>query len=414
MIIKKYQGKTEEEAMLFAKKELGEGVVLMNVKNMKPKGLLRLVKRSYVEITVAKEEEREVAMRKEPAASVLPGNDLSGATVKGHETDGSALTTEARKPSMEERQLEERLNSLETLLEQKMREERLQSRDKLSEKTDIAEQDGKEAEYPRSESEKTLSMVKEILVENEVTLPYAESILEEVEKSMKEDATLETVLSHVYQRMILRFGKPQTISAGEDGVKVIFFVGTTGVGKTTTIAKIASHFIVDEKKKVALITTDTYRIAAAEQLRTYANILEIPFRVIYTPEELAEAIDSFKEFDYIMVDTAGHSQHNAEQRDRMAEYIEYAKEKATTDVYLVLAATAKYSDLRSIADTYRSMVDYKLIFTKLDETDCYGNLLNVRMYTDAELSYITCGQNVPDDIAPFDAQSIVKKLLGGN
>ena len=213
--------------------------------------------------------------------------------------------------------------------------------------------------------------------------------------------------------MILRFGKAEKIEPAKNGVKTVFFVGTTGVGKTTTIAKIASKFIVEEKKKVALLTTDTYRIAAAEQLRTYANILEIPFRVIYTASEILDAIEAFSDFDYILVDTAGHSQYNENQRETMTEYVETVRDKVETEVFLVLAANTKYKDLLNVADSYKGVSDYKLIFTKLDETDTYGNLLNLKLHTGASMSYITCGQNVPDDIAPFDAQSIVKKLLGG-
>ena len=170
------------------------------------------------------------------------------------------------------------------------------------------------------------------------------------------------------------------------------------MGKTTTIAKIASKFSVDEGKKVALLTADTYRIAAAEQLRTYANILEVPFRVIYTTEEVGQALVDFKDYDYVLVDTAGHSHHNEAQKETMKDFVHSADGLAEKEVFLVLSATTKYSDLISIVDAYSAMTDYKLIFTKLDETDTLGNLLNIKLYTGADLSYVTCGQNVPDDI----------------
>ena len=194
---------------------------------------------------------------------------------------------------------------------------------------------------------------------------------------------------------------------------MIFFIGPTGVGKTTTIAKLASYYIVDEKKKVAMITSDTYRIAAAEQLRTYAGILEAPFRVVYSPEEIQQCLRIFADCDYIFVDTSGHSYQNEEQKQNMAQIVHSVDGEAEKEVYLVLSATTKYRDLLKITDAYSEITDYKLIFTKLDETDAIGNLLNVKLHTGKTLSYITCGQNVPDDLREFSPQDAVKQLLGG-
>ena len=213
--------------------------------------------------------------------------------------------------------------------------------------------------------------------------------------------------------MILKFGKAAVITPAQKGPKAVFFVGPTGVGKTTTIAKIASKFSVEEGKKVALLTADTYRIAAAEQLRTYANILEVPFRVIYSAEEVEQALADFKDYDFILVDPAGHSHQNGAQKETMSGFIHSLDGVAEKEVFLVLSATTKYRDLISIADTYSSMTEYKLIFTKLDETITLGNLLNLKLHTGASLSYVTCGQNVPDDIENFNPQKTVKQLLGG-
>lgn len=396
MIIKKYHGKTESDALSLAQKELGDCVVLMNSKEIKQKGLMRLFKSSYFEVTVAKEEEITVSERSyEKKKEESPKED----------------TKEKTTFLMEEKKIEERLSSLEVMLEKQMSKSEKANEES---KTDaVAKEKEAEKEEPSTKLSNTFAMVTSMLKENEVDEQYISSILDEVKKGLKEDALMEQIVSNIYQRMILRFGKAEKIVPAKEGVKILFFVGTTGVGKTTTIAKIASQFVVEDKKKVALLTADTFRIAAAEQLRTYANILEIPFRVIYTTEEIIEAVENFKEFDYILVDTAGHSQYNDTQRETMTEYVESIRAKAETEVFLVLAANTKYKDMLSIADSYKKMTEYKLIFTKMDETDTYGNLLNLKLYTGAEMSYITCGQNVPDDIASFDAQSIVKKLLGG-
>ncbi len=410
MIIKKYQGKTEAEAMENAKKELGDGIVLMNVKTVKPKGLSKLIKKAYVEITVAKEEEREVTVHKENVAvSLAPSrtNLSAGGTVEKEKNNQIAS---------EERLLEEKLDSLHSLLEQQIqRREEVKVTEALEDIKESKENKNVEgsAQGEQDKTKAVLSLIRETIVENEVDPKYADSILDEIEKTLKPGMPMEHILSNVYQRMILRFGKPECIEPAKEGPKVVFFVGTTGVGKTTTIAKIASKFVVEEKKKLALLTADTYRIAASEQLRTYANILEVPFRVIYTPEELRDAIKDFSNYDYILVDTAGHSQNNDKQRDDMADFVKFAQGKAEQEIYLVISATTKYKDLKSIADKYKKMFDYKMIFTKLDETSEYGNLLNMKIYTGAPMSYITCGQNVPEDIETFNAQSTVKKLLGG-
>ena len=195
--------------------------------------------------------------------------------------------------------------------------------------------------------------------------------------------------------------------------KYIFFVGPTGVGKTTTIAKIASTLKLTKKTRVALITADTYRIAAVEQLKTYANILGIPLEVVYSADEMDKTIDELKEFDLVFVDTAGRSHQNAEQVQDIKKILDKVPEE-DKEVYLVLSATTKYKDLKKISEVYRKITEYYLIFTKLDETDTVGNIFNIHMLTGAQLSYATWGQNVPDDIGKMDAQKMTKQLLGGN
>ena len=297
--------------------------------------------------------------------------------------------------------LEEKLDSLQNFLAEKLKE---------------PEEEKKEADAEEGEDSEAVVFMKLLyntMLENEVNEKYANQIIDEIEKNSKTNLPMDQALAGVYQKMILKFGKPVTITPAENGPKMLFFVGPTGVGKTTTIAKLASYFRVEEKKKVALLTADTYRIAAVEQLRTYANILDVPFRVIYSAEEAMAALQDLQDYDYIMVDTAGHSHHNEVQRENMNQFIHSVDGKVEKEVFLVVSATTKYRDLINIAETYMDMTDYRLIFTKLDETTALGNLLNLKLYTGAALSYVTCGQNVPDDIEKFNPQKTVKLLLGG-
>jgi len=407
MIIKKFQGKTEAEAVESAKKELGNGIVIMNVRNVKKKGLFSFLKPQMVEVTVALEEEPV-----RPTAVPEVNRNLTDAIANIRSVSEKSLLQEAAEKkeqgSPDEKRtdsaaIEEKLDSLHFLLEQQIQ--------KPEEKTEDKEEDTEE-ESP-SEMEQFMKLLYNTMLENEVNEKYANQIIDEIEKSNKPNMPFDYALSNIYQKMILKFGKPEGVTPAAQGPKMIFFIGPTGVGKTTTIAKIASRFCVDGGKKVALLTADTYRIAAAEQLRTYANILEVPFRIIYSVEEISQAMRDFKDYDYILVDTAGHSHQNTEQKEVMKELIHSVDGIIEKEVFLVLSATTKYRDLLSIADTYSDMTDYKLIFTKLDETTTLGNLLNLKLYTGAPLSYVTCGQNVPDDIENFNPQKTVKRLLGG-
>ena len=408
MIIKKFQGKTEAEAVESAKKELGDGIVIMNVRNVKKKGIFSFLRQQLVEVTVALEEEPV-----RPAGIPETNRNLTDAIANIRSVSERSLQQEAAEKKEQSAQedkradsaaIEEKLDSLHFLLEQQMQKP---EENKSEEKTEDTE------EEPPSEMEQFMKLLYNTMLENEVNEKYANQIIDEIEKSNKPNMPFDYALSNIYQKMILKFGKPAGVTPAAQGPKMIFFIGPTGVGKTTTIAKIASRFCVDGGRKVALLTADTYRIAAAEQLRTYANILEVPFRIIYSVEEISQAMRDFKDYDYILVDTAGHSHQNTEQKEVMKELIHSVDGIIEKEVFLVLSATTKYRDLLSIADTYSDVTDYKLIFTKLDETTTLGNLLNLKLYTGAPLSYVTCGQNVPDDIEDFNPQKTVKRLLGG-
>ena len=410
MIIKKFTAKTEKEAIESARAELGEGVVVMNVRPVKNKGLFAFLKSRMVEVTVALEEESE----KYSAALSAINNVLASSQMKeeqGQQQEKNTPVIEKTEKKDTNSAIEEKLDSLQSLLEQQL--QKPEEDKEKEEKKEKKEKEEPQEEKEETETDKFMRLLHNTMLENEVDDKYAREIIDEIELVNKPNIPFDYALANIYQKMILKFGKPAVIEPAANGIKLVFFIGPTGVGKTTTIAKIASKLKVDEKKKVALLTADTYRIAAAEQLRTYANILEVPFRVIYTVEEIGKALEDFKDYDYIMMDTAGHSHQNSTQKDNMRNIIHAVDDNVEKEVHLVLSATTKYKDLISIADSYREMADYKLIFTKLDETTTLGNLLNLRLYTGASLSYVTCGQNVPDDIEDFNPQKTVKRLLGG-
>ncbi len=391
MTIKKFQGRTEEEATAKAWEELGAHTVIMNVKEIKPKGLMRYFKSSTYEVTAAVEESEPVSSPRlvDGAPPAAPGNiNLKAdepisipepeplkevfATVENTWNSASAKavqarTEERRRESAVENNLEEKLESLQSLLEEK-----------LSPQPDPKQELPKEP--PMDENFKFIKMIYGILLENEVEEKYVNQIMDEVEKVMKGGASLDLILSSIYQKMILKFGQPQPIELADAKPKVVFFIGPTGVGKTTTIAKIASQFKLDRGKKVALFTADTYRIAAVEQLRTYANILDTELNIIYSSKELNEKLRETGDYDLVLVDTAGFSHKNQEQLAETRELVRKVPDGYDKEAYLVLSATTKYRDLLDIADVYKENFTFKMIFTKMDETSSYGNILNMRMY----------------------------------
>ena len=402
MIIKKFTAKTEEEALIQAKAELGDGIVIMNVKTAAPKGFFSFLKKPQTEVTVAKEEESErypaAGQKKKPEEVSLKETFRQVARAAGTEAPPLRQPEVTREPDESHNLLVEKLDSLQTMIEKRLQEEE--------------EPEPEEAEED-SEMVRFMKLLYNTMLDNEVDEKYANQLVDEMERSVKPNQPFDHALADVYQKMILKFGKAMPIEKGGKSPRIVFFVGPTGVGKTTTIAKIASRFRLEQKRKIALFTADTYRIAAAEQLRTYANILEVPFRVIYSVEDLQMGVRDFREYDFILVDMAGHSPHNPALRESMNAFISGLDETLEKEVHLVLSATTKYNDLVNIVDAYADMEDYKVIFTKLDETTSLGNLLNLRLHTGANLSYITYGQNVPDDIEVFNPQKTVKQLLGG-
>ena len=427
MTIKKFQGKTEAEATAKAREEFGTGTVIMNVKEIKPKGILRSFKSSTYEVTAAIEEAEPPHTARAVTPMPAPGNinvaidepisiprpeEVKETFASVENVWTSSLTQEKKEEPKKEtvmennssnNNLEEKLENLQSLLEKKLAQPAEEKKEELPK------------DAPMDENLKFVKMIYGILLENEVDEKYVNQIMDEVEKVMKKGASVDYILSSIYQKMILKFGQPQPIKLSNHKPKVVFFIGPTGVGKTTTIAKIASRFKVEKGKKVALYTADTYRIAAAEQLRTYANILDTPLNIVYSPKELNEELAKAQEeeFDLVLVDTAGFSHKNEEQMGETKELIDQVAEEFEKEVYLVLSATTKYRDLLEIADMYKENFQFKMIFTKLDETSCYGNILNMKLYTGADLSYTTYGQNVPEDIEIFNTQNIVKLLLGG-
>lgn len=406
MIIKKFQASTEKEAILMAKDELGADAIVMNVKTIKPTGVFRLFRKTKVELTAAIDD--NVSQKTKENKKSVPESPKEEAY-----RFGTVFEKNNHEEYSEETQsaIEEKINSIARLLEQQVSATKESTSSKEEKETGIQEEGSQEAEKKEKPQNKVLELITQQLIENEVKPQYADAIIEELDCG-SDAQSLDNVLANTYQKIVLKLGQVEPISGGEKKPKIVFFVGNTGVGKTTTMAKLASKFKLEEKSNIAMFSVDTYRIAAIEQIKTYANILNTPMEVVYTPEEMKNLVDKYQECDLIFVDTAGRSHKDEEQKNDLQAIIDSVSEYEK-EVFLVVSATTKYGDLKSIAQTYEGLFDYKLIFTKLDETRGLGNILNLKMDTGKSLAYVTWGQNVPDDIGMLNPQVIAKKLLGG-
>lgn len=423
MIIKKYQAGTETQAIMLAKEDLGKDAIVMNIKTIKPKGLFKIFRKTQVEVTAAIDESRETEKKVESKSTEQFNSQIS-----------EKLHPEQKKEDEETKALNEKLNSLARLLEEQIEQQKKEENlsdikvttQQKEQEASGKKKDGKTETSSESVTEKkeekasrdsirnkSIDLIMEQLTGNEVSYTYAKQIVEEITHTGNV-RTLDEMLSGVYQKIILKLGQVQPITMEKEDKKpkIVLFIGPTGVGKTTTIAKLSSKLILEQKKKIAILTADTYRISAVEQIKTYASILSIPVEVLYEKEEVEKILPKYKDYDYILVDTAGRSHKNKDRMDDLKEFMEGFSQYSIS-VYLVLSATTKYKDLKKIVALYEDISECNLIFTKLDETDAIGNILNIKLDTGMSLSYISYGQNVPDDIEIMNPQVIAKQVLGG-
>ena len=209
-----------------------------------------------------------------------------------------------------------------------------------------------------------------------------------------------------YLTQVMKF--TDGLTPGAHGSRVVAFIGTTGVGKTTTLAKVAAHFVLEQNLKGALITADTYRISAVEQLKKYAEILGLPVEVVYSAAELRKAIARHRSKDFVLVDTAGRSQYNEFQMDELKELL---AAHPRMEKHLVVSATTKEEDASEIMTRFSVCKPDRIIFTKTDETRTIGMVLNLLAGGDLPLSFLSNGQSVPDDIIPATAERLADLLL---
>jgi len=379
MQIKRFYGKTVHAAMEKAKAELGPEAVLLHARTVKSK----LGGGSMVEIIVAVDREAPSAVDELKSSELSKAREIAGsrAAIAAYSKAGES------EERFELRHIGEELAEIRDLLHILLSDVKREKASHLPE---------------------TVRGFYDRFVEGELDPGIAYDLAVGLEACFAEGSE-----RTVHEQLVRMLSKLVRVSGGitlEGGPKFVALVGPTGVGKTTTIAKLAAHFKLRLKRRVAFLSIDSYRIGATYQLNTYAEIMKIPFRLAQDPSELREKADELSDHDLILIDTPGRSQRDLK---RIKEIESFLLELPQVEVHLLISAVTRDRDVRDIIDAFLPLgVDY-LIFTKLDESSCFGALVNAAVRSERPISYFTTGQDAAGDIEVATVERIASLLLRG-
>ncbi len=412
MKYKTYEAETLQQALLKMTIDLGRDALLVSHRHVRYGGLFGLLGKKMVEVTAALP--MKPVIKQAPASlpaspsigmskavnipSLKPAIAQPNATLVSPPANRIEIKPKETSPIREITPLAE--SDIANLLQKELRE----IRTKVD--TLVGESNNKMNVYPGRSGNLYMK-----LLQNEISEELAERLIKRIitesPGGLIDDEEFLEMRVRTHLAGLIRTVGPIQLVPGVP--KVVILIGTTGVGKTTTIAKLAADFAFDKNKKVVLITVDTYRIAAVEQLRAYADILSIPLEVAFSPGEFKEAVASYADYDLILIDTAGRSQKNSLQMAELKSFIDTAGYKM--EVNLLLSATTKYRELMDIIENFKKINFHKIIFTKLDEAVGAGTIVNVLSQIPQGVAYITAGQNVPEDIEVADAGKLAKMIM---
>lgn len=407
MKIKRYIGKDSHEAMMKVRMDLGSDAIILNTRKIKQKGLTKLFAKPLVEVLAAIDEGAN-----KPRKTNMSANVHYEPTASGQSLPGRNDNTEKQEKGEGQEESTESLKNKVYNMEQMLQRIYAQMRPGNTDAVAVDEMPPRlSVQNDTNKTYKIIQIFSDNLLKNSVDSSIVKNLVQNVENNITSTSNVNDIAAKMYNHIISILGTPQAIQLKEeeDKAKVVAFVGPTGAGKTTTLAKIAAIFSIDYNKQIGIISTDTYRIAAVEQLKTYAQILGSPVSVIYAPEEINKAIDDFSDKELIFIDTAGRSHNDIEQFEELKKIIALSD---PDEIFLLISLTTDYNVCKEIVKSYSFLKDYKVIFTKMDESFNSGMILNLRKFTDKRLSYVTTGQSVPDDIEIVNIDKIAKKLLG--
>lgn len=377
MVIKKYLVKNMNEALTRIRYELGKDAIIISQRKIRESGIKGYFKPKLIEVTAALENnkiDKKNKFAREKEEDMDFRNSLDSIKKIISEKDKKIIKEEVEEDK-------NNLNNNENI---------------KNEVKEIKELLNKVIKNTNKEEEKDLisEYLRDMDIDEKLLIDLLRKNYDNIDEFKKDFMNL--------------LEKEIDISTNNLRGKVVL-VGPTGVGKTTTIAKLAGRLALIEKKKVGLITIDTYRIGAVEQLKTYAEIMNIPFKVVITLKEMEGAVKELEACDVILVDTTGRSSKNTMQISELRAFIQ----KVNADhIMLVMSGTTKNRDIQTILEGYNELAYEELIITKLDETSTYGCVYNIVKRSNKPIAYITTGQDVPDDIKVPSKNELEKLILG--
>jgi len=378
MKVKKYIAPTMPEAMHKIRKELGNDVVILNSKEIKQGGFLGLFRKKNIEVIAAIDPQPKVEAKEPPRMQEKPERQAQPHT-----------------PSISFEQQPEPQKDVDVLKELRELKELMQHQPMSS-----------TVSYPD-----VLQTVYNDLISQEVSEEVSNQLMQPLIE--KYYMTKSNVNAEVVREWLKEELREQLQGIPFGGLsfekQFIHLVGPTGVGKTTTIAKLAAESVIKHQKKVAFITTDTFRIAAIDQLKTYAKILDIPIEIAYNLEDYKHAKEKSCSYDHVLVDTAGRNFRDPQYVAELKKIIDF---EAELETYLALSLTSKFSDMDAIYQQFSNVPIQKLIFTKVDETSYCGAMLNMVLQHKIGIAYLTNGQNVPDDISEASVEEMITRIVG--
>lgn len=370
MRMKKFTAETMPEVMKKVRAEFGDDAVIINQRVVKQKKMLGLMSSKTFEVTA--------------------GIDDVELPVKQVKQTKSALPTEIVKST---KQADEQAEAL-----------RNELADVKAMLQDLTRQQ-QAVQYPAALTT-VLSKLKKQELDEELITVIGDELFKHIE-SKRVQATAEALQKEA--AAVLRKKLAHLPMGGfDESKKFIQLLGPTGVGKTTTIAKIAARTSLEKKKKVGFMTTDTYRIAAIEQLKTYAGLLQAPVEVIYSLSDYEQATKNLERQDIVFVDTAGRNYKEKRHVEEITKLLNFHEQMET---YVVLSSTMKQQDLCDVIDQFANIPYEKFLFTKLDETNSIGTIINLMVKYNKGLSYYTSGQEVPEDIEEASLDRLIALLF---
>ncbi|MCP5463123.1 MAG: flagellar biosynthesis protein FlhF [bacterium] len=432
MELKKYRARLISEAMDQIRSELGPDAVILSTAKISPFDSIQNNDSPYelFEITVGIEPNQMRPVKKyQPVAYGKNGKRFfsagNGKNIQNNGEFPQDITQIERKNEFNslngiQSHIEQLFGNLDRKLQQKF-SGKIETVDSLVPQIESIQHELLELKHILSRQSSVIeqtvlprfAQVCNFLIEQDVDPEIVAAIYKNGDKELlardpERSSALQAYLEQLIIRM-MKFSNGLEFITGQP--KLMSLIGPTGVGKTTTIAKIAADVSLIAKKKVALFTIDTFRIGAQEQLKSYAEIVHIPFEVIRTSEELRIKLNMHRDKDLILIDTTGRSGYDSEHLNSMKQLLESSP--MPIDMHLVLSAGARNRDLFDVVKSFSIFPITNLIFSKLDETKTFGSILNIAVRTQIPVSYITTGQNVPEDIEIVSAGIVAQVLTKG-